>query len=243
MLNACFAEHFAAARQTRTPYAESHGIGGAPAPPDDGHRTRNDHDWPVGAPNSPPSHSDADTRPSANRDSGPYEKWLVRILVTLAFGLAFGIEGMTLVRSFLLDTEPDEQVERREQDPGPTLQERPLLISPADSTIRVHRLRLLASDEAWTFTLVARPVAPLEQPYTLTIDRLTTDAGKRLTTAPSKTWAPGDTAAFRASWSLPPGQRPATLAVTGTATVGPDSTTSSRRTVPVGRVPVRMQRN
>lgn len=197
----------------------------------------------MGAPGSPSSESASERSSSSSSNSGTYEKWLVRILLILAFGLAFGIEGMTLIRSFVLDIEPEEPVEQREPDKEPTLQEQPVLMSRADSTIAVQRMRLLAQDEAWVFNLVVRPTAPLQDPYTLTFDGLTTDAGQTLTTAPSHTWSPTDTSVFKASWSLPPGQRPATLTVTATRAVGPDSTASTRRTVTVGRVPVRMQRN
>jgi hypothetical protein len=37
------------------------------------------------------------------------------------------------------------------------------------------------------------------------------------------------------------GQRPDALTVTATASVGPDSTTTTTRTLDVGHVPVRMQ--
>ena len=44
--------------------------------------------------------SEAPPAPDEPREVNP---WVVRIFLILAFGLAFGIEGMTLVRSYLLD--------------------------------------------------------------------------------------------------------------------------------------------
>jgi hypothetical protein len=183
---------------------------------------------------------DSDSSPgAASGADGAYEKWLVRILLTLAFGLAFGIEGMTLFRSFVLDSGTDEPVEAREQ--MPVLQEGDPLVPATAPPVRVHRFRLLASDEAWTFTLIARPDTVPDRDYTLTFDRLTTTSGAAQTTAPAHTWVAGDTVAFAASWSLPPGQRPDALTITATTSVAPDSTTSTTRTVDVGHVPVRMQ--
>jgi hypothetical protein len=186
--------------------------------------------------------SDSDSSPDASTGTdGAYEKWLVRILLTLAFGLAFGIEGMTLVRSFVLDTETDQNVESREQ--VPLLQEGDALVPGTAPTVRVQRLRLFATNETWTFTLIARPEAPPERPYTLTFDRLTTTNGTADTTASTHTWAVGDTVAFAASWSLPPGQRPDALTITAAVPGTPDSTAATTRTVDVGHVPVRMQQN
>jgi hypothetical protein len=161
----------------------------------------------------------------------------VRILLTLAFGLAFGIEGMTLFRSFVLDPGSDEPAAAQAQ--RPMLQEGDALLPGATPPVRVRRLRLLATDETWTFTLVARPDAPPERPYTLRFDRLTTTGGTARTTTPAHTWAAGDTVAFTASWALSPGQRPDALTLTATGGAS-DSTTT--RTVDVGHVPVRMRR-
>ena len=196
----------------------------------------------MGAPDSSArsdSSDDAPADPGSLDESGPYEKWLVRILLTLAFGLAFGIEGMTLLRSFVFDPGSEEQVEA--QEARPVLKEGEALVPTTAPGVRVQGLRLLASDEAWTFTLTARPDTASDRDYTLTFDRLTTTSGATQTTAPSHTWAAGDTVAFAASWSLPPGQRPDALTITATTSVGPDSTASATRTVDVGHVPVRMQ--
>jgi hypothetical protein len=165
----------------------------------------------------------------------------VRILLTLAFGLAFGIEGMTLFRSFVLDPGTDEQVEAREQ--MPVLQEGDALVPSIAPDVRVRRLRVRATDEAWTFTLTARPDTALAHRTTLTFDRLTASDGTGHTTAPSLAWTPSDTASAEASWTLPVGQRPDALTVTATVQVAPDSIASATRTVDVGHVPVRMQQN
>ncbi len=176
---------------------------------------------------------------SSSPESDAYEKWLVRILLTLAFGLAFGIEGMTLIRSLVIDDEASTEQTATEQ--RPTLAEGDILVPSLDPPVRARRLQLQATDREWTFTLSARPDSASEQSYTLTFDRLTTGDGTALTTAPSHTWVAGDTASFSASWALPVGQRPDALTVTATVQHSPDSTTSVTRRMDVGHVPVRMQ--
>lgn len=198
----------------------------------------------MGAPNtSSPERSDSaeESPASSSPESDAYEKWLVRILLTLAFGLAFGIEGMTLIRSFVVDDE--DQTEESVAEQRPTLEEGVVLVPSLDPPVRVRRLQLRASDQEWTFTLTAGLDTLSERSYTLTFDRLTTGNGSALTTAPSHTWAAGDTASFSASWALPVGQRPDGLTVTAVAEVSPDSTASVTRTLDVEHVPVQMQRN
>lgn len=185
------------------------------------------------------STSDSDASAGSSSDDEIYEKWLVRILLTLAFGLAFGIEGMTLIRSFVIDDEASTEQTAVEQ--RPTLAEGDVLVPSLDPSVRARRLQLRATDREWTFTLIARPDSASEQSYTLTFDRLTTGNGTALTTAPSHTWAAGDTTSFSASWALPVGQRPDALTVTATVQHSADSTTSTTRRMDVGHVPVRMQ--
>lgn len=196
---------------------------------------RNPHRFSVATPNS-------DSSPGASTSTdGAYEKWLVRILLALAFGLAFGIEGMTLVRSFLIDTE--EAAPRTTENTRPVLTEGDPLVPALVPTVRARRLVVRATNEAWTFRLTARPDTAADRPYTLSFDRLTTSGGSEYTAAPRHTWPAADTASFTASWTLPVGQRPQTLTVTASTPVAPDSTASVTRTLELGHVPVRMQRN
>ena len=163
----------------------------------------------------------------------------MRILLGLAFGLAFGIEGMTLVRSFLLDDEAP--AEQTATETRPVLQEGEALVPSVAPTVRARRLRVRATDQAWTFTLVARPDSAGDRPVTLSFDRLTRSDGSALTSAPRHTWTPPDTASFTASWSLAVGQRPDVLTVTAETPAGPDSTAVVTRTLDIGHVPVRVQ--
>jgi hypothetical protein len=88
---------------------------------------------------------------------------------------------------------------------------------------------------------MARPDTLADRSYTVTLDQLTLGNGTALTTAPSHTWAPSDTASFDASWTLPVGRRPQILTVTATTKGPSDSTASATRTVDLGHVPVRQQ--
>jgi len=176
---------------------------------------------------------------TSHRTDGAYEKWLVRILLGLAFGLAFGIEGMTLVRSFLIDQEeaPTEQT----TNARPVLREGDALAPALTPSVRAHRLRVRAYPNEWVFTLTARPDSLTGRSYTITFDRLVLDDGTELTSAPSHTWAPTDTASFAASWTLPVGRRPASVTITGASPLTADSMATTTRTVDLGHVPVRQQ--
>ncbi len=180
------------------------------------------------------------TSDSSPNESNATEKWLVRILLALAFGLAFGIEGMTLVRSFLID---EEESTEETADARPVLQEGDALVPSLGPSVRARRLRLKAYQDEWTFMLTVRPDSLADRAYTVTFNRLVLDNETELTSAPSYTWGPSDTASFTASWTLSVGRRPAALTVTATAEGPSDSTTSVTRTVDLGHVPVRMQRD
>lgn len=183
---------------------------------------------------------DSDSSPGASpHTDGVYEKWLVRILLGLAFGLAFGIEGMTLIRSFLIDQEEDST--EQTTNARSVLQEGDALAPTLAPSVRAQRLRVRAYQDEWVFVLTARPDSLADRSYTVTFDRLVLDNGTELTSAPSRTWAPADTASFTASWTLPVGQRPASVTLTVSTPVPPDSTATTTRTVDLGHVPVRMQ--
>lgn len=184
------------------------------------------------------SDSSSTSSASAPDESGAYEKWLVRILLGLAFGLAFGIEGMTLVRSFIIDTD---QPAVETTDARPVLTEGDALVPSLDPGLHAHRLRLRATRDEWTFTLTIRPDSTLSRETTLSFPQLTRSNGSVDASAPSRTWMPNDTTSFSASWTLPVGQRPDALTVTATTRVSPDSAATVTRTMDLGHVPVRMQ--
>ncbi|MFO8099752.1 MAG: hypothetical protein R6T83_09065 [Salinibacter sp.] len=164
---------------------------------------------------------------------------MVRILLALAFGLAFGIEGMTLIRSFLVDQEEDST--EQTTDARPVLREGDVLAPALSPSVRVQRIRVRAHNDEWTFALTARPDSIGDRSYTVTFDRIALEDGTELTSAPNHTWAPADTAAFTASWALPVGQRPASVTITASSQPTADSTATTTRTVDLGHVPVRQQ--
>jgi len=186
--------------------------------------------------------SSSEAGAGASDSASAAETWLVRVLLVVAFGLAFGIEGMTLLRSFVIDEEVDAEAQQEVTEQVPVLREGDRLLPALSSGVRVQALRLLAEEEAWTFTVRVRPDPANTAAYTLTFDRLNADNGTVDTTDQAYTWVPPDTATFTASWSLPPGRRPATLMVTGERDVASDSSATVSRTVSVRHVPVRMQR-
>jgi len=189
-----------------------------------------------------------DASPS-DGDSDPFEKWLVRIFLILAFGVAFGIEGMTLIRGYLIDDgNESEQVEPSPEEQGPILRSGEPFFAERAFAAHVDRLAMLAESDVWRFVMDVRVQNPTEEPLTLTFDRLETKGGRTLTQPVSHTWAPGDSSAFTAEWTLQPGDQPVAVTVAAPARVGAASEAETAAETDagvrfrIGRVPVQMQR-
>lgn len=189
-----------------------------------------------------------DASPS-DGDSGTFEKWLVRIFLILAFGVAFGIEGMTLIRGYLIDDGKESaRVEQSPEEQGPTLQSGEPFFAERAFTAHVERLAMLAEPDVWRFVMDVRVQNPTGGPLTLTFDRLETKNGRTLAQPVSHTWASGDSSAFTAEWTLQPGDQP--VAVTVAAPAGAGAASDAETTAEtdagvrfrIGRVPVQMQR-
>jgi hypothetical protein len=195
------------------------------------------------------SSSAADSAPSdgiENRDEVA-SKWVVRLFLILAFGLAFGIEGMTLVRSYLLeeDEEAQEQVEREpERD-----EEAPLLrvgddVLPATTvTERVAEMKIRGrSDRPWVFRLVVTVINDGDSEYRLSLRELEADDGTVFDETYAVEAPPGDSTRLVASWPVGKNARPQSLIAEAELQVSEDSTRSARRRVTFGHVPVQMER-
>jgi hypothetical protein len=180
--------------------------------------------------------------PPSDGDSGTFEKWLVRTFLILAFGVAFGIEGMTLIRGYLIDDgDESARVEQSPEEQGPTLQSGEPFFAERAFTAHVERLAMLAESDAWRFVMDVRVQNPTGGPLTLTFDRLETKNGRTLSSPVSHTWAPGDSSAFTAEWTLAPGDQPEAVTVTPNADTSSPSASAGVR-FRIGRVPVQMQR-
>jgi len=198
------------------------------------------------------SFSDADdssTSPAPDEPDG-VNPWVVRFFLILAFGLAFGIEGMTLVRSYLLDEEETtEQVASEGGRAGAEAQDAaPLRVGddllPATAvTERVAEMRIQAqSDGPWVFRLAVAVVNEGESDYRLSLRDLEADDGTLFDDVHSVTCAPGDSTRFVATWPVGTNARPAVLVAEGSLQVSEDSTRTVRRRVSFGHVPVQMER-
>jgi hypothetical protein len=190
--------------------------------------------------------SEAPPAPDEPREVNP---WAVRIFLILAFGLAFGIEGMTLVRSYLLDGgEETEQVASDEERAGADEQETvPLRIGddllPATAVSeRVTEMRIQAqSNGLWVFRLVVSVTNDSTDGYRLSLRELTTDDGTSFEDAQSVACPPGDSTQLVATWPIGADARPAALTAEAEFEAG-DSTRTERRRLSFGHVPVRMER-
>ncbi|WP_263792638.1 hypothetical protein [Salinibacter sp.] len=199
---------------------------------------------------SPSSETDDAPSPSAPDEVNP---WVVRFFLILAFGLAFGIEGMTLVRSYLLSGEEGAgPVAEEQESPADTLGTRspdaPLrigddLLPATDVTERVVAMQVRAqSSGPWTFRLAVAVDNRTETPYRLTLRALKTDDGTVLDEGRTATWPPGDSTRFRAAWPMGADARPQSLTAEAQLQHAPGSTRTVRRRISFGHVPVQMER-
>jgi len=186
-----------------------------------------------------------DPSPPAPDEADAVSPWVVRLFLILAFGLAFGIEGMTLVRSYLLDGEEETAQEMSQEE---QVEDRaPLrlgddLLPGTDVSERVAQMNMRArSSGPWAFRLVVAVVNETEQPYRLTLRGLETEDGMGLDAVHTTRCAPGDSTRLVATWRMGADARPRTL--TAEADLGPaDSTRTVQRRVSFGHVPVQMER-
>ncbi|WP_263808763.1 hypothetical protein [Salinibacter sp.] len=199
---------------------------------------------------SPSSETDDAPSPSVPDEVNP---WVVRFFLILAFGLAFGIEGMTLVRSYLLSGEEGAgPVAEEQESPADTLGTRssdaPLrigddLLPATDVTERVVAMQVRAqSSGPWTFRLAVAVDNRTETPYRLTLRALKTDDGTVLDEGRTATWPPGDSTRFRAAWPMGADARPQSLTAEAQLQHAPGSTRTVRRRISFGHVPVQMER-
>ncbi len=199
-----------------------------------------------------PSSSDADDAPPPPDKQQEINPWVVRLFLILAFGLAFGIEGMTLVRSYLLDGEgeEDEQVEYEERDDGDDEEREstPLrigadLLPATPVSERIAQMQIQAqSGGPWVFRLGITVVNDGEKAYRLSLRDLEADDGTVFDEVHAVDCAPGDSTQLVATWPIGSDARPGALTAEATLQPPDDSTRVVRRRVSFGHVPVRMQR-
>jgi hypothetical protein len=172
---------------------------------------------------------------------------VVRFFLILAFGLAFGIEGMTLIRSYFLTggDDAEQTVEAQGPEPeGDLLRVGDDLLPVTDVTERVAQMQMRAqSSGPWIFRLVVAVANDGAAPYRLDLRSLETDDGATLQETPTVTCAPGDSTRLVATWPMGANVRPRALTAEGTV-LGDGGTADSitTRRVRFGHVPVRMQR-
>lgn len=199
------------------------------------------------------SSSDADESSSrpAPGDREEINPWVVRFFLVLAFGVAFGIEGMTLIRSYLLEErDADEQVESEERAGGDDEQpaDAPLRIGddllPATAVSeRVTEMKIRAqSDGPWVFRLVVTVINEGGGAYRLAVRDLETDDGSVLEDEAAVDCPPGDSTQLVATWPVGSNARPRALTAEGEVREANDSTRTVRRRVSFGHVPVQMER-
>lgn len=177
-------------------------------------------------------------------DSSSFEKWLVRFFLIVAFGVAFGIEGMTLFRSFVLDRDdgPDEATVETAPE-LPQLQVGDDVLPDAPPTERIEALALEARQgDTWTFRMEIALQNPTEQPYELTTFGVLTRSGRVHEESFRATCPPGGSARLVAEWEVAASDIPESLVASGRVQVTPDSSVVHARRFQLPRIPVQMAR-
>jgi len=193
---------------------------------------------------SSPDADDASAPPAPDEPDG-INPWIVRFFLILAFGLAFGIEGMTLIRSYLLngEGETDEQVESAAREGADPLRIGDDLLPATAVSERVAEVRIRAqSSGAWTFQLRVAIVNESGSDYRLSLRDLEADNGTVFDDVQSVACPPGDSTQLVATWPLGADARPAALTAEAELQLSGDSTRTVQRRVSFGHVPVQMER-
>lgn len=189
---------------------------------------------------SPSDAEESSASPAPDEAKG-VNPWVVRLFLILAFGVAFGIEGMTLIRSYLIDgeNEAEEQVAESETTPIGIGAD---LLPETDVSERVAQMRIRArSGGPWVFRFVVTVVNEGEGNYRLAVRDLRADDGTVFDDVYDVSCPPGDSTRLVATWPIGPDARPQSLAVAAEVRGG-DSTRTVRRRVTFGHIPVQMER-
>lgn len=193
---------------------------------------------------TPSSDADETQSPSPPNEEDVVSRWVVRIFLVLAFGLAFGIEGMTLVRSFMLEEETEQRAGGEEKD-GTV---KPLrtgddLLPTSDVSERVAQMKIRARPEGpWVFRLVVAVANGSDSNYRLVVRDLETDDGTEFEEEYSVECPPDDSTRLVATWPVGPTARPHSLTAVAELRQSNDSIRTVRREVSFGHVPVQMER-
>ena len=199
---------------------------------------------------SSPNADDASTTPAPDEPEG-INPSVVRSFLILAFGLAFGIEGMALVRSYLFNGEEEaaERVEHEEgeqkDDDGETTPLRMGDDLPPATTVseRVAEIQVRAqSGGPWVFRLAVTVVNDGKNSYRLSLRDLKADDGAIYDDVQSVACPLGDPTQLVATRPIGADARPAALTAEVELQLSNDSTRVVRRRILFGHAPVRMQR-
>ena len=195
--------------------------------------------------------SDAEATPPNGVEEGEdvASKWVVRLFLILAFGLAFGIEGMTLIRSYLLadDGDAHEEVAQggngADQPDASPLRVGDDVLPATDVPERVAEMKIQGrSDGPWVFRLVVTVVNDGDSAHRLSLRELEADDGTVFDEGYTVETPPGDSAQVTATWPVGTTARPRSLTAEAELRVSDDSTRTVRRRVTFGHVPVQMER-
>jgi len=180
------------------------------------------------------------TDASTDRDGGTFEKWLVRFFLFLVFGVAFGIEGRTLIQTYLSSGDDPTGTDSQTAETVRRVGTGDALVPGLPARVRSAQLTASATGD-WSYRLAVAPGSLGTDTLSLSIDLLITNNQDVLSSNVTRIWTPGNTTALAATWSIPPGSQPDRLHVTTRHTTS-DTTHVRTDTLALERTPVQMQR-
>lgn len=169
-------------------------------------------------------------------------RWVIRILVGLGFGIPIAIEARTLVgivASWLFGDGDERETTTQQTTTEPTTSVGDEVLPETEPADTLEDAWVQLRDESWHFEMVVGVENTSELPYTLELGSVTTDAGTRVGgTASTGRVQPGESATVTSAWSLPSGEDPDIVAVTG-ITHTADGDERVERDVRLGNIPFR----
>ncbi|SEW19159.1 hypothetical protein [Halobacterium jilantaiense] len=193
----------------------------------------------------PDSDADETTATAASDDdSDVTRRWLIRAVVGLGLGIPVVVEGATLVglvESWLFgDGEGDDAAASTTTASEPATVVGDDLLPTTDRAETLADATVYARDDGWRFELAVDVENSGDRPYELRLGTVTTQDGARVDgDAATDRLAVGESATLSASYDLPDGETPATMAVVGVEYVDGGGERFFQQTVRFGNIPVR----
>lgn len=168
---------------------------------------------------------------------------LVMVFILIGLGIPILIEAVTLVRMIggHLSGEDDGRFGAADSADVVVVDEGDELLPATAPTETIARASVRAQLNAWYFVFEVDVHNAADRTYELTLDELETRRGQMLREAHIHRAAPGDSTRIRVEWTMPEGDRPVSMQVSGRLIDEDGMVEEASHRVHFDRVPVRMR--